>query len=54
MILLLLIGSLVSAIIDILLKRRNGFTAEEQALLQSGSIQEDELRELRKNLSSFK
>ena len=54
MILLLLIGSLVSAIIDILLKARNGFTTEENSLLQSGSIQEDELRELRKNLSNFK
>ncbi len=54
MILLLIIGSLVSAIIDILLKRRNGFTTEEQALLQSNSINEDELRELRKNLSNFR
>ena len=54
MILLLIIGSLVSAIIDIFLKTRNGFTTEENALLQSGSIQEDELRELRKNLSCFK
>lgn len=54
MILLLLIGSLVSAILDILLQKRNSFTTEENALLQSGSIQEDELRELRKNLSSFK
>lgn len=54
MILLLLIGSLVSAIIDILLKARNSFTPEENSLLQSGSIQEDELRELRRNLSNFK
>ena len=53
MILLLIIGSLVSAIIDILLKRRNGFTTEEQALLQSNSINEDDLRELRKQVSKL-